>query len=99
MKRLLQSLAGGVVITCLLILSLATVLTLSSEEVWNAFAYLLRWPSIFLGHYFPPEYSDDPSDPFIRGVLTVVVLMCDVLLYSAFTYMILRWRDKRLRLP
>jgi hypothetical protein len=99
MKRLLQSLVGGVVLTLLIMLLLSTVLTLTSESVWRAFSYLLNWPNLFLGHFYPPEYSDDPSAPLTRRVLMGAVLTCDVLLYSALTYLVLKLRDRRLRLP
>ncbi len=95
MKRLLQSLVGGVAITCLLLISLGTVLTLTSSEVWEAFAYLVRWPHIVLGPYFPPEYSNDPSTPLIRQVLMAGMLVCNVFLYSALTYVVLKWCDRR----
>jgi hypothetical protein len=103
MKRLLQSLVGGVAITCLLMVSLlllglATVPTMISSEVWEAFAYFLRWPHIILGPYFPPEYTNDPSAPFIRTVLMAGTLACNVLLYSALTYVFLKWRGRRVRL-
>ena len=102
MKRLLQSLVGGVAITSLLMLSLlllavATVPTMISPEVWEAFAYLVRWPHVILGPYFPPEDSNDPSAPMIRGELMAGLLACNVLLYSALTYVALKWRDRRVR--
>ena len=96
MNRLLQSLLGGVVITCLLVLSLL-VLTLAPSGVQEAFAYLLRWPTLFLRPLFLPEYSDDSSTRLPHAVLAMVALGCDLMLYSALTYVVLRWRDKRLR--
>ena len=87
------------VITVLAILLLSTVLTLTSDRVWRAFSYLLNWPNLFLGPFYPPEYSDDPSAPSTRRMLMGAVLTCDVLLYSALTYLVLKLRDRRLRLP
>jgi hypothetical protein len=103
MKRLLQSLVGGVAITSLLMVSLLllgllAVPTMISSEVWEAFAYLLRWPHIVFGPYFPPEYTNDPSAPFIRTVLIAGTLACNVSFYAALTYVVLKWRDKRVRL-
>jgi hypothetical protein len=98
MKRLLQALVGGLVVTFLLTLLLSTVLTLTSEAVWRTFSYLLNWPNLFLDPFYPAAYSEDPSAALTRRMLMGAVLTCDVLLYSALTYLVLKLRDRRLRL-
>ncbi len=99
MKRLLQCLAGGVLIPLLTIavaLIVGLVVELSpSDGLLTALLYPTAFPLGLLSPFFPESDSPDPNAPFIRSLLYLTAILMDVLVYSLLTYVVLRWREKR----
>jgi hypothetical protein len=105
-RRLLLSLAGGILIP--LVLGVSSVFLMDVVYAqwgitwldWVAWGFLLLvgWPLILVGPFLPASDSLDPNAPAIRSALFIVGLLLDIFAYSLLTYLILRYRSGRGRL-
>jgi hypothetical protein len=92
MKRILQSMAGGVLVMMILAMSLAL-----SNSV--ALFLLFLWPIFIFWPLFPATESDPLFPGIPSGVGILVSLIFATLVYSILIYMVLWWRGKRKHLP
>ena len=99
MKRLLQCLAGGVLIPLSTLAVAMVVGAVVEVRPGDWLATALVYPSAFplgiLGPFFPESDSPDPNAPLIRGLLYLTAILMDVVVYSALTYVVLSWRERR----
>ena len=102
MKRLVFSVVGGVVIPFLYMVIVGPITTyIQDDRLKQLMGYPVRWPVIVLQGLLPLG-----SFPFRVGeepFLLLLIALCDVLLYSILTYILL-WRFLKqkpqiLRLP
>lgn len=90
MKRLLLSVTGGVAIPILYSIIVGPLSTYIEDRNLNDFlSFPVRWPVIWFLRFFPSSFPDGWT-----GV--VLILGCDVLLYTILTYVILLavWKPK-----
>ena len=87
MKRLVLSLLGGI----LLPFSYAIVIGLLSEYIDNELSSLLilpvAWPRVLYWHVLALSYND--STTISETSLLVLIVVCNVLLYTILTYFLL----------
>jgi hypothetical protein len=107
MKRLLQSVLGGVLIPPALLspLLLLENCCLSALErldkipwlvsLGRLYLSLLMFPFLILAPFEPKSDSPDPNAPFMREAILISAILIDFIAYSLLTYLVLTWRDRR----
>jgi hypothetical protein len=98
-RRLLASLAGGVLISLLALggafLGSLVFYLWHVKSALEFFVWLIAWPLAVLKPVTPN--SEDPSREAanLRFAILIAVPVLDVLAYSLLTYIVLWWRDNR----
>lgn len=85
MTRLSQSFLAGIFITIIILIIVFFTDTGDSERSIverHPFAYIFFWPDFIFKHILSPEPA------------ALATLLFNVILYSALTYALLRWRAK-----
>jgi hypothetical protein len=102
MKRILQSLAGGIFIPIFYLAAMFLVVAVVRVVTGNAdgnswWFWLLGLPLEWSGHIynrlFPPEYEKVFGE--LRGQVIWTNIITNFIVYSLLTYGFLRWRSKR----
>jgi hypothetical protein len=100
-KRLLDSIIGGVFIPWSLFLlgDLADRWIGFDQYEWlsavtNISLGLIAWPLVIVAPFMPGSNSHSPYASSIQIILLVAAILMDVLVYSALTYLFLRWRAR-----
>lgn len=96
MKRLALSVVGGVVIPFLYTIIVGPLSTYYTQNYRLSFlmSFPIRWPIIILQRLLPLDsfpFRDEDA-----ALLLLFIILCDVLLYSFLTYILLRvfWKQK-----
>lgn len=97
MRQVFKAVAGGLIVTALS--ALIPILLIETLGLANDSAIVLLlpviWPLPIFNQAFPHAHPGLILE-FQRGAVRAA-LASDVLLYSALTYCVLRWRERRLR--
>ena len=103
MKRILLSLAGGIIIPILLVSLAWLLLDIFDMQGPGWFGELLftpiTWPLTLLGPFFPKSDNPAPYTPMARITLFLLAMLLNILLYSSLTYIVISWRARHRRLP
>ena len=101
-KRLLASLAGGVLIPLLALggslLGAALAYQWHIEWFGKTFLWLIAWPFALLKPLTPNSEEASREAANLRLAILIAVPVLDVMAYSLMTYIFLWWRDNRKRL-
>lgn len=90
MKRLALSVLGGVAIPFLYSVVFGPLTTYTNNETLNHYlGYPVRWPVLILYRWFPIDVSNNET------FLLLLVISCNVLLYTLLTYCVLFAVSKR----
>lgn len=103
MRRVLLSIAGGLLIPILILMigwMLLEVLDVQGPEWIGQYLFIpITWPLVLLGPLFPASDSAYVFAPAIRIILFFVAILFNILLYSALSYVILWRRANQKRFP
>jgi hypothetical protein len=105
-KRLLLSLAGGIIIPILYIFVIGMVIgvvknisgSVSGDSLWLWFLSLpLQWSGHIYNYLFPPKFEKVFGE--LRGEVIWTNIITSFIVYSLLTYLVLWWRARQRRLP
>ena len=98
MRQIFKAIAGGVIVTALLALIPILLIETVGIDYDSAIVLLLPviWPVPIFHQIFPRAHPGLLFD--LQHKALQAALVTDVLLYSAMTYCVLRWRERRVRL-